>query len=132
MVDYHQEILARYSIRIRLFSQLSLRILSCQGRFIAPAVSCRSVVCCLLSLTAVLELHVHGQQASDEQATGFNRAAETLVAPGYQPQTPARINMALMDDTKPRLHRLAPVKCQDAHCNEPACPGCQQPLDIPT
>jgi len=93
--------------------------------------SCRFlsfIVCCLLSLTAVLELQVHGQQASDERATGFNRAAETLVAPGYQPQTPARINMALMDDTKPRLHRLAPAKCQDANCNEPACPGCQQPL----
>lgn len=93
--------------------------------------SCRflsAIVCCLLSLTAVLELQVHGQQAGDEQATGFNQAVGALVAPGYQPQVPVRINMALMDDTKPRLHRLVPAKCEDANCNEPACLGCQQPL----
>ena len=35
------------------------------------------------------------------------------VAPSYQPNVPARIQMALMDDTKPQLNRLIPIDCSD-------------------
>ncbi|MCH2180990.1 MAG: hypothetical protein MK108_03210 [Mariniblastus sp.] len=82
---------------------------------------------CLFCLAMTCEFRLHGQEVGESPAKGLDQQATELVAPGYQPQVPARINMALLDDTKPDMQRLTPVPCEDTDCNQSTCTDCQQP-----
>ncbi len=82
---------------------------------------------CLFCLALTCEFRLHGQDVGEPPVKGLDRHATELVAPGYQPQVPARINMALLDDTKPDMQRLTPVPCEDTDCNQSTCTDCQQP-----
>ncbi len=70
---------------------------------------------------------MHAQEALDDSDKGASRKTMELVAPSYQPEAPARINMALLDDTKPRMQRLTVEPGEQNSCDPSTCPDCQQP-----
>ena len=93
-----------------------------QSRLLLLAIS--SFIVCL---TMIGQPHLHGQEALDDSDKGLNLKTMELVAPNYQPEAPARINMALLDDTKPKMQRLTTEPDKENSCDPSTCPDCQRP-----
>ena len=117
MVDYHQQIWMLYSLKTALVSHsLEDPIVSRKTLSFSHWIPFHVGIFFFLAFGSALSLAA--QEPPVVPAFGASPTHLEWVAPGYQPNVPARIQMALMDDTKPRLNRLTPIQCSDIECED--------------